>query len=97
MGYSVEDSVHGREVNENGEVVNEGQPCCGRGEACYRGYNIIKGYYKRDAVNREAFDAEGWYHSGDIALFRQTARSRSSIGRRTSSSWRRASTSRRIK
>ena len=62
--------MHGREVNENGEVVNEGQPCCGRGEACYRGYNIIKGYYKREAVNREAFDAEGWYHSGDIALFR---------------------------
>ena len=70
MGYSVEDSVHGREVNEKGEVFSEGQPCCGRGEACYRGYNVIKGYYKRDAVNRETFDAEGWYHSGDIALFR---------------------------
>ena len=58
MGYSVKDTMHGD------------QPCCGRGEACYRGYNVIHGYYKREAINRETFDEEGWYHSGDIALWR---------------------------
>ena len=70
MGYSVEDTVHGEERSEDGTVIQAGQPCCGRGDACYRGYNVIKGYYKREAVNRETFDSDGWYHSGDIALFR---------------------------
>ena len=70
MGYLVTDKVHGREVDETGAVVNAGVPCCGRGEACYRGYNVIKGYYKRDSINAEVFDADGWYHSGDIALWR---------------------------
>ena len=70
MGYSITDTVHGREVDEDGTVVNPGVPCCGRGEACYRGYNVIKGYYKRDAINAEVFDKDGWYHRGDIALWR---------------------------
>ena len=70
MGYLVTDTVHGREVDEKGAVINPGVPCCGRGEACYRGYNVIKGYYKRDSINAEVFDADGWYHSGDIALWR---------------------------
>ena len=71
MGYLVTDKVHGREVDETGAVVNAGVPCCGRGEACYRGYNVIKGYYKRDSINAEVFDADGWYHSGDIAIWNQ--------------------------
>lgn len=70
MGYSVKDTLHGEEKDENGNVIVEGVPCCGRGEACFRGYNVIKGYYKRPEITNEAFDDEGWYHSGDIALFR---------------------------
>ena len=68
MGYLVTDSVHGREVAADGTVLREGVACQGRGEACYRGHNIIRGYYKRPEINKEVFDADGWFHSGDIAM-----------------------------
>lgn len=70
MGYRVTDTIHGEERDENGNIIVEGVPCQGRGEACFRGHNIIAGYYKRPEINKEAYDEEGWYHSGDIALFR---------------------------
>jgi len=35
------------------------------GEIVIRGHNVMKGYYKRDEANAEAFRG-GWFHSGDI-------------------------------
>ncbi|MCC6488648.1 MAG: long-chain fatty acid--CoA ligase [Candidatus Hydrogenedentes bacterium] len=35
------------------------------GEIVIRGHNVMKGYYKRDEANEEAFRG-GWFHSGDI-------------------------------
>ena len=70
MGYLITDKWHGRVVDKDGKVIHEGVPCSGRGEVCFRGYNVIKGYYKRDTINAEVFDKDGWYHSGDIALWR---------------------------
>src|SRR5208282_1143717 len=37
------------------------------GELLLRGPNIMKGYFQRDDETREAIDAEGWLHTGDIA------------------------------
>ncbi len=37
------------------------------GEFCSRGYNTMKGYYKMSRATKEAVDAEGWLHSGDLA------------------------------
>ncbi|PKY00040.1 putative AMP-binding enzyme [Aspergillus campestris IBT 28561] len=36
------------------------------GEICLRGPTIIPGYYKDDAANAASFDADGWFHTGDI-------------------------------
>jgi fatty-acyl-CoA synthase len=49
---------------ETGEEVGPGV----NGEFCSRGYNTMKGYYKMPDATAETVDAEGWLHSGDIAM-----------------------------
>lgn len=48
---------------ETGETLPDGTD----GEFCSRGYNIMKGYYKMSRATKEAIDADGWLHSGDLA------------------------------
>src|SRR5690606_4930955 len=38
------------------------------GELCTRGYHVMKGYYKNEKETAEAIDAEGWLHTGDLAV-----------------------------
>jgi fatty-acyl-CoA synthase len=37
------------------------------GELCTRGYAVMRGYWKDEARTREAVDAAGWMHTGDLA------------------------------
>ena len=37
-----------------------------RGELFVRSRDVIPGYYKRPEVTAELFDADGWYHTGDV-------------------------------
>ncbi|KQM80447.1 AMP-binding protein [Xylophilus sp. Leaf220] len=37
------------------------------GELCTRGYAVMHGYWGDEARTREAIDAEGWMHTGDLA------------------------------
>jgi len=48
---------------ESGVIVPLGVP----GELCTRGYSVMHGYWNNDAATREAIDAAGWMHTGDVA------------------------------
>lgn len=48
----------------SGEVVPRGQP----GELCTRGYAVMLGYWDDEDRTAEAIDAEGWMHTGDLAV-----------------------------
>ena len=49
---------------ETGEECAVGE----QGEICCRGYNVMKGYYNNPEATARAIDADGWLHSGDLAV-----------------------------
>jgi fatty-acyl-CoA synthase len=52
---------------ESGRVVPRGEP----GEFCTRGYSVMLGYWNDEEKTREAIDADGWMHTGDLAVMRE--------------------------
>ena len=52
-----------RIINREGETVPTGEP----GEVLLRGPALMRGYYKDPAGTAAAVDAEGWFHTGDLA------------------------------
>ena len=51
-------------VDANGVEVPRGEP----GEVIVRGYNVMKGYFDDPEETAKAIDADGWLHTGDIAV-----------------------------
>lgn len=51
-------------IDEKGRTLPPGE----RGELCVRGTCVTLGYLNRSDATRQAFDGEGWFHSGDIAF-----------------------------
>jgi fatty-acyl-CoA synthase len=49
---------------ETGETVPRGTP----GEQCTRGYSVMLGYWDDREATACAIDADGWMHTGDLAV-----------------------------
>ncbi len=43
-------------------------PVGDHGELCVRGYCVMKGYYNSPQATRSVIDADGWLHTGDLAM-----------------------------
>jgi fatty-acyl-CoA synthase len=54
-------------VDLEGRVV----PCGERGELCTRGYSVMLGYWDEPEKTADVLDANGWMHTGDIAIIDQ--------------------------
>ena len=51
-------------VDEQGAEVPRGKP----GEVVVRGYNVMRGYFDDEEETARTIDADGWLHTGDIAV-----------------------------
>ncbi|KAK9685402.1 hypothetical protein K7432_015508 [Basidiobolus ranarum] len=49
-------------IDEDGKPLGVGE----RGEICARGPSIMKGYFNNPDATHDAFDVDGFYHTGDI-------------------------------
>ena len=66
--HTVGRELPGIEVSVRNPETGEGCPVGVQGEMCCRGYNVMKGYYKRPQETAECIDADGWLHSGDLGI-----------------------------
>jgi fatty-acyl-CoA synthase len=51
----------------SGDVLPRGEA----GEFCTRGYSVMLGYWEQPDKTAEAIDADGWMHTGDLAVMRE--------------------------
>jgi long-chain acyl-CoA synthetase len=50
-------------IDDKGDTLPPGE----QGELCVKGSCVTNGYLNKPEATREAFDPDGWFHSGDIA------------------------------
>ncbi|MEX2141141.1 MAG: AMP-binding protein [Pirellulales bacterium] len=60
--------IPGLEVKVVDPATGETLPDNVQGELCARGHCVMLGYYNNPEATREAIDAHGWLHTGDLAI-----------------------------
>lgn len=75
VGYGLTESLATVSCDQKGKpytIGSVGRPLPGidikiseSGEILLKGPTITRGYYKRDNINKTAFDADGYFHTGD--------------------------------
>ena len=66
-GDTVSPDISVRVVDaESGQTLAEGEP----GELQVKGYNVTPGYLNNPEASKQAFSADGWFCSGDLAYAR---------------------------
>ncbi len=69
-GRVVAEAAEVRVIDEKGgEQLPPGEP----GELQFRGYNVVRDYFRNPDVTAAAFTADGWFRSGDIGYLDQSS------------------------
>lgn len=53
----------------NTDTDHYGVPCLGRGEVWIKGACVSSGYYTEQAKTEAEFGSDGWFRTGDIAIW----------------------------
>ena len=61
-------NIEAKIVDESGRELGYDEP----GEICIRGPSIFPGYWRREKETKEAFDSEGFYKTGDVAVIKKS-------------------------
>jgi long-chain acyl-CoA synthetase len=56
------------DMNYTSEDLDHSGHPAPRGEVCYRGHSVFKGYFRQPEMTRDTIDKDGWVHTGDIGM-----------------------------